>query len=92
MGGKRTAELDFDKLAEDETSRLRALINQSDFVGVLKRYPIRESCALDAIARALDFSDRGQYEETVRKLLADNPQAVKLVRTLLGSLPDELIA
>jgi ABC-type lipoprotein export system ATPase subunit len=91
-GGKRTVELDFQKIAMDEGARLDALINAHDFVGVLKRYPIRESQALDAIARALNFASRAQYEVAVRKLLADDPEAVKLVRELLGPLPPDLVA
>jgi ABC-type cobalamin/Fe3+-siderophores transport system ATPase subunit len=90
--GNRTAELDFRKIGEEEAARLETLINASDFVGVLERYPIRESPALDAIAKALNFANRGQYEAAVRKLLADDYEAVKLVRALLGSLPPDLIA
>lgn len=91
-GGKRTAELDFQKIAEEEATRLEALISASDFVGVLQRYPIRESGALDAIAKALNFAGRAQYELAIRKLLADDAEAVKSVRALLGSLPPDLVA
>lgn len=91
-GEKRIVELDFQKIEKEEAARLDALISAADFVGILKRYPIRESGALDAIAKALDFTDRAQYEATVRNLLADDPEAVKLVRTLLGSLPADLVA
>lgn len=91
-GGKRTAEINFAKIAQDEAARLEALVNTSDFVGVLQRYPIRESSALDAIAKALNFANRAQYEAAVRKLLVDDSEAVKLVRVLLGSLPADLIA
>jgi ABC-type cobalamin/Fe3+-siderophores transport system ATPase subunit len=90
-GGKRTTELDFQNIAKEEATRLQALIDSGDFVGVLKRYPIRESPALDAIAKALNFANRAQYEGAVRKLLADDPERVKLVRRLLGSLPAELV-
>jgi hypothetical protein len=90
-GGKRITELDFQKIATDEATRLEASINASDFVGVLKRYPIRESPALDAIARALGFTSRAQYESAIRKLLADDPRAVTLIRKLLGSLPVDLV-
>lgn len=91
-GGKRTAEIDFAQIAQDEAERLDALVQASDFVGVLQRYPIRESSALDAIAKALTFASRTQYEATVRKLLVDDLEAVKLVHALLGSLPADLIA
>ncbi len=91
-GGIRTAEVDFAKYAQEEAARIEALINASDFVGVLQRYPIRESPALDAIARALNFANRSQYEAAVLKLLAHDSEAVKRVRTLLGSFPADLIA
>ncbi len=91
-GGRRAAEIDFAKCAEDEAARLEALINASDFVGILQRYPIRESPALDAIAKALNFANRAQYEAAVRNLLVRDSEAVRQVRTLLGSFPADLIA
>ncbi|WP_029890184.1 hypothetical protein [Polycyclovorans algicola] len=91
-GGTRTAKIDFAKCAQDEMNRLETLVNASDFVGILQRYPIRESAALDAIAKALNFADRNQYEAAVRNLLVQDPEAVKLIRTLLGSFPCGLIA
>jgi hypothetical protein len=91
-GSKRTVEIDFAKIAQDESTRLDVLVNASDFIGVLKRYPIRESSAIDAIVKALNFANRAQYEAAVRKLLVDDSKAVSLVRALLGSLPDDLIA
>ena len=91
-GGKRTAEIDFSKYARDELSRLEVLLNAFDFVGILQRYPIRESTALDAIAKALGFKSRTQYEATVRKLLLDNLDAVRILQKLLGSLPADLVS
>lgn len=90
-GGERTAKIDFAKFAQDEASRLASLVNASNFVGILQRYPIRESPALDAIAKALNFANRTQYETAVRKLLVDDSEAVRLVQNLLGSLPTDLI-
>ncbi|GGU64456.1 hypothetical protein GCM10009504_21920 [Pseudomonas laurentiana] len=91
-GGKRIAEIDFGKCAQDEAERIESLINTSDFVGVLQRYPIRESSALDAIAKALNFTNRTQYEAAVRNLLVRDLEAVNRVRTLLGVFPADLIA
>jgi ABC-type cobalamin/Fe3+-siderophores transport system ATPase subunit len=90
-GGKRAIEIDFAKHVEDEATRLEALISALDFVGVLQRYPIRESQALDAIAKALNFANRAQYEAAVRNLLVNDFEAVKRVRSLLGSFPADLI-
>lgn len=89
--GKRTVEIDFAKYAQDEANRLEALITASDFVSILQRYPIRETPALDAIAKALNFTNRAQYEAAVRNLLVQDQEAVRLVRGLLGSFPAELI-
>jgi ABC-type cobalamin/Fe3+-siderophores transport system ATPase subunit len=91
-GGKRNAVIDFTKCAQDEEARIEALLNASDFVGLLQRYPIRESPALDAIAKALNFSNRAQYEAAVRNLLVQDSETVQLVRTLLGPLPSDLIS
>lgn len=91
-GGKRAAEIDFAKCVQDEAARIEALVNASDFVGLLQRYPIRESPALDAIAKALNFANRAQYEAAVCNLLVRDSEAVKRVRTLLGDFPDDLIA
>lgn len=90
-GRKRTAEIDFATFAEDEAARLEALVHSSDFIGVLQRYPIRESSALDAIAKALNFASRADYEAAVRKLLVDDVAAVNVVRNLLGCFPRDLI-
>ncbi len=91
-GGERIVKINFAKFARDEASRLEALVNVSDFIGVLQRYPIRETPSLDAIAKALNFTNRDQYEAAVRKLLIDDPEAVKIVRSLLGLLPADLLA
>lgn len=90
-GAKRAVEIDFAKIAQNEAARLEGLVSASDFVGVLQRYPIRESPAIDAIVKALNFATRVQYEAAVRKLLVDDSEMVKLVRNLLGSLPADLI-
>jgi ABC-type cobalamin/Fe3+-siderophores transport system ATPase subunit len=88
----RHVELNYQKIFDEESAKLQDLISASDFVGVLKRYPIRESQALDAIAKALNFAGRVQYELAVRKLLIGDAEAVKIIRALLGSLPGDLIA
>lgn len=90
-GCKRMEEIDFAKYAEAEEGHINRLIDASDFIGILQRYPIRRSSALDVIARELKFTNCAQYEAAVRKLLAQDLEAVKRVRMLLGSFPDDLI-
>lgn len=90
-GVRRTAEIDFAKYARDEAERISALIDASDFVGILQRYPVRETPVLSAIAKALNFANRGQYEAAVRNLLVNDSDAVNVVRSLLGAFPADLI-
>lgn len=89
-GGNRTVEIDFAKCAKEESARIEALLKSSDFIGILQRYPIRESGALDAIAKALNFANRVQYEAAVRNLLVQDSEAVKSVLSILGKFPAEL--
>lgn len=90
-GSKRTVEIDFAKFNQEEAKKLDGLINASDLIGILQRYPIRESSALDDIAKALNFANRAHYEAAVRHLLVRDKDAVERVRNLLGSFPVELI-
>jgi len=89
-GGTRTNTIDYTKIARDEATRLTSLLDSCDFLGVLQRYPIRESGAIDAIVKALNFRGRADYEDAVRKILVDDLDSVSLVRGLLGPLPDDL--
>lgn len=90
-GDKRMVEVDFAKCSKDEEDHINRLINASDFIGILQRYPIRESSALDVIAKELNFANRAQYEAAVLNLLVKDLDAVKRVRSLLGTFPAELI-
>ena len=89
-GGDHKLTIDFTKIPRDEAKRLTSLLDSCDFLGVLQRYPIRESGAIDAIVKALNFRGRVDYEDAVRKILVDDLDSVSLVRGLLGPLPDDL--
>jgi len=40
----------------------------------------------------MDFKNREEYEAAVRKLLIENDDALKFVRSLFGSLPADVAA
>ncbi|HEY2786917.1 MAG TPA: AAA family ATPase [Fimbriiglobus sp.] len=90
-GGKRSIELDYESMRNEEANRLNKLIEASNINEIMKLYPIRESPALNAIIKALGFVDQKQYEDTVLKKLVDDPEAVTNVRALLGDLPADLV-
>lgn len=59
---------------------------------IISRYPIRETPALDKIAKELGFQSREQYEGAVQKLLMDDNEALTFVRSLFGTLEADISA
>lgn len=70
----------------EERGRLQDALNSGSLEKIISQYPVRETPALDEIARKLGFQDRGQYEGAVRKLLMDDVEALGFVKSLFGTL------
>ena len=83
-------EIDLAAIVAGEQTALKALLEARNLGGVVERYPVRETAALDKIAKALGFQSRQQYEQAVRKLLADDAEALAAVRAQFGDLPAQL--
>jgi ABC-type cobalamin/Fe3+-siderophores transport system ATPase subunit len=77
---------------ESERSRLQAALATDDLVTVICRYPVRETSALAELANRLGFQNRLQYENAVRQLLMDDPDALAFVRSLFGTLGADIDA
>jgi len=75
-----------------ETARFQAAVATNDSATIIGRYPVRETPALDRIAKALGFKDRAQYEGAVRKLLMTDGTAVTFIRSLFGTLEADINA
>jgi ABC-type cobalamin/Fe3+-siderophores transport system ATPase subunit len=84
--------IDVPDIVEKERSRLQEALDDRDLKTIVSRYPVRETPALDTIARKLGFQDRNQYEGAVRKLLMDDPDALTFVKSLFGTLADDIAA
>ncbi|RWC93751.1 MAG: ATP-binding cassette domain-containing protein [Mesorhizobium sp.] len=82
--------LDVPAAVERERTILREALEHKDVSLLVARYPIRETPALRQIAVKLGFQGEGQYEEAVRKLLIDEPEALEFVRSLFGTLSADL--
>lgn len=78
--------VDVVKALEHETELLRTALANADTVGIIARYPIRETPALNELAKQMGFQGREQYESAVRKLLIDDETALAFVRSLIPSL------
>lgn len=82
--------VDIESEFEVEATVFDKAINGENLQDLIGRYPVRETPALAGIAKAIGFQDRTQYEEAVLKLLADDQEALGLVRTWFIDLIQEL--
>ena len=73
-----------------EFKRLNDLRSDDDLASIIARYPVRESGVLDALAKALKFSSRPDYEKAaLSRLSAEEPLRTAL-RVKLGHLATQL--
>jgi ABC-type lipoprotein export system ATPase subunit len=75
-----------------ERERLQEALDMGNLEEIISRYPIRETPALDKIAKKLGFQNCEQYEGAVRKLLMDDNEALTFVRSLFGTLEADISA
>lgn len=78
--------LDLVSQLNEERARFDGYISNQDVASIIARYPIRETPALDEIARALNFSSRKNYEAAVRKLLIDDGDVRNQIKAKFGDL------
>jgi ABC-type lipoprotein export system ATPase subunit len=82
--------IDLPAIVTAERERLQDSIDKENLAEIIQRYPVRETSALTDIARKLGFQTREQYEGTVRKLLMDDQETLKLVKSFFGTLPSDI--
>ncbi len=75
-----------------ERERLQDALNAGNLAEIISQYPVRETPALDKIARELGFQNREQYEGAVRKLLIDDNETLTFVKSLFGTLEFDIEA
>ncbi len=85
-------EVDIASIRTTEEKALLHLISQNDLKKLLQSYPIRESGALDKIAKAIGLNHASKYQEAVRKLLKEEESATEFLRNLFGELLTEITA
>jgi ABC-type cobalamin/Fe3+-siderophores transport system ATPase subunit len=90
--GPISISIDAPKIIGEERVLLRKALDTGDLPTLMSRYPVRETPALNMIARKLGFQDRGQYESAVRKLLMDEEDPLTFVRSLFGTLAVDILS
>lgn len=90
LGNAIRIDVDTQQAAAAETARFDELLAAKDLEGLIRRYPVRETSALGAIASKIGFQGRSQYESAVRKLILDSASAREFVHALFGDLAGAL--
>jgi ABC-type Mn2+/Zn2+ transport system ATPase subunit len=78
--------VDLPALRLEEEKRFDELIYSKNWNGLLTRYPLRESSALNFVVDKLHYKDRTIYEKAVLKLIQDDSEAKDDLRRQLGDL------
>ena len=80
-----------DKIHTECMQRLQSAVESGDWKTILTVCPIRESSALEDIARALRFGKRQEYEQSVRHLLSEDENARRWVCSLFDDLGTQIL-
>tara|TARA_R110000782_G_scaffold124058_7_gene215577 strand:+ start:2761 stop:4377 length:1617 start_codon:yes stop_codon:yes gene_type:complete len=83
--------IDVSILRAAEESRFDTLISNSDWDGLLMRYPLRHSSAFGRVVDGLKIKDVDTYRAAVLQLLQDDPTSVNYLRNLLDDLYSSLL-
>lgn len=71
---------------QEMTASLQESINERKWIDVVTRCSVRESQALDIIAKGTGFTGAPDYEKAVRKLLVDDGDSLAMARSLLSEV------
>lgn len=85
-GNSLRIKIDAGDVLEKEVNELNEAIKHKDIEKIICRYPLRETPALDAVAKALGFQSRVAYESAVRTLLKERDDLVSLIIGLFGKI------
>ncbi len=77
---------DASNLLNEEEEKFDKLISSEDTDGLIDRYRVSTTGALNAVAKSFGFDGREKYESAVRKLLVDDDAARDALRQRLSDL------
>lgn len=90
QNGNIQLDVDIQVIRQEEEQKFDKLVATSNYEGLIQRYPIRESGALDQITKELRMLSRADYESAVRKLIQDEEEVRGFLRSLFADLAAEL--
>ena len=72
-----------ERILLEELGLLSSLIEQKNIAMLISRYPLRETRALELIAKKSLFLSQEKYEQGVRKMLIDSEESLNLLRNII---------
>lgn len=90
IGGQRNISISVESPYAAELNRINRFIEFKDVDAIISRYPIRESGVLTALAKALRFNGRADYERAALTLIGLDQQLRERLRARLGNLAVQL--
>ena len=82
--------VDTEAVVRAKASSFESALANADWTAIITSSPVRESQALNALAKKLGFQKLSDYEKSVRKLLLDDAEALAFVRSLFSDLHHKL--
>lgn len=83
--GNYNLTFDLNQVLQTEENHFDRLVEEDNLIGLLTRYPIRETQVLNRLVAGLGLT-REQYENAVRKLIIDEPSIKVFYKALLQPL------
>lgn len=90
-GGVMACEVNIRDYIEAERNTIEDFIEADNYEGILRRYPLRETPALGAVAKALGFQSRKQYESAVLKAVAEEEELHDYLLGIIGNISNVIL-
>ncbi len=74
----------------EELTRFNKLVDEENLDQLIARYPVRQSCALETIARSLLCKNRTDYERIVINLIRRDDELAEKLKKRIGPLSKKL--
>ena len=74
----------------EELNRFNKLVDEENLDQLIARYPVRQSCALEMIARSLKCTNKRDYEKIFINLIRHNDELAEKLKKRIGPLSEKL--
>ena len=78
------------QLYSEELTRFNKLVDEENLDQLIARYSVRQSCALETIARSLVCKNRTDYEKIVINLIRRNNELAEKLKKRIGPLSEKV--